>query len=82
MRRVLLDGERNLAAEGGNAERPVNKEERTAGVAGSLDVAEHEPRRQAETAHRLEPFHHNAGGKEMESRPRPLDDHVLVFAAD
>ena len=78
----MLDDERHLATEGRDAERPINKEERTAWVAASLDVAEHEPRRQTEAGHRLEPFHHDAGGKEMESRPRPLDDQVFVLAAD
>ena len=82
LRRVLPDAERDLAAERGNAERPVNEEERAARIAAARDVAEHEPRGEAETDDRLQPFHHHAGREELESRACPLDEQCLVAAAD
>ena len=70
--------DREFPPERGEAHRPVDEEQHAARVAAPLDVAEHEPGRQAEAGKRLQSFDDKTAAQQVQARPRPLDGQRLV----
>ena len=79
---IAGSGAASSRPEPGEAHRPVDEEQCASRAPASLDVAKHEPRRQAEAGERLQAVDDETTSKQVQAGPRPLGDQRLVPAAD
>ena len=73
---------REFPSEPRQAHRPVDEEQRASRTPASLDVAEHEPRRQAKAGQRLQAIDDETTAKQVQASAHPFDDQRLVPAAN